>query len=84
MKASTINWHVKRDNNQQLAAFCERNKTRSMRELFTRNDGQHQYWQMTYTFDNGGYITAELLHGDDKRGYTTADHFAVLAQGLGA
>lgn len=82
MKPSTIQWHLARDNQEKLAKFCESNKVRSEQELYTYNDGEHDYYEVTYHFDNGGHIKAELLHGDTKS-YTTADHFQVLQFGFG-
>jgi hypothetical protein len=83
MKTSTIKWHLARDNQLALAKFCEKHKTRSECELNTYKDDEHEYFQITYHFDNGGYITAELIHGDD-RSYTVADHFQVVNYGMGA
>lgn len=82
MKASTIAWHLARDNQIKLARFCEHNKIKSEAKLYTYNDGEHNYWQLTSFFDNGGYITAELLHGDTK-GYSIADYYQVLDYKLG-
>lgn len=84
MKATTIKWHVARDGRQQLARFCEAKKVRSSLELYTANDGEHDYFQITYTFDNGGFITAELIHGEVGRGFSVADHFQIVDYALGA
>jgi len=77
MKASTIKWHLARDSQIKLFRFCDRNKTSS---ICTPNayeiDGKH-YFTIKYSFDNGSYITAELLHGDNI-GYSIADHFQVV------
>ncbi len=84
MKASTIKWHLARDTQVELARFCEKHRTRSQNELYTHKDDEgSEYWQQTSTFDNGGYITAELLHGDDKRSYSVADHYQVIDYRLG-
>lgn len=84
MTQSTIKWHLARDNRIALAKFCENNRIRSNTKLhtYTDDDGR-EYWQQTSYFDNGGYITAELLHGD-KLGYLVADYFQVLDYSLGA
>lgn len=82
MKQSTIKWHLARDNQLKLARFCEANKVRSHQELYTLTNEFGSYFQMTYIFNNGGYIVAELRHGDDK-GYSVADHFQVVDYGLG-
>lgn len=77
MTSSMIRWHLARDNQVKLAKFCEKNKVMSWAEKYTFNDGEHDYWQNTYKFDNGGYITAEMLHGATKS-YSVADHFQVI------
>ena len=82
MKASTIAWHLARDNQVKLAKFCNANKVRSESELFTARDDEHDYFNITYIFNNGGFITAEMIHGDTKS-YTVADHFQVVNYGLG-
>jgi len=78
MKASTIQWHVARDNRLKLARFCEKFNTRTQTELFTATVGDDEFFQIMYTFDNGGYIVAELLHGKKDIGYTVNDHFKVI------
>lgn len=82
MKNSTIKWHLARDNQIKLARFCETNKVSSEVRKNTYNDGEHDYFEITYHFDNGGLITAELLQGDTKS-YSVADHFQVVEWGLG-
>jgi len=82
MKQSTIQWHLARDNQAQLAKFCEQNRVRSSTELNTYNDGEHDYFQQTSVFNNGGFITAELLHGD-TRSYSVNDHYQVVDYVLG-
>lgn len=83
MKASTIRWHLARDNQAELAKFCEKHETRSEQRLNThKNEDGREYWERTSYFDNGGYITAELLHGGEV-GYTVADHFQVVNYNLG-
>lgn len=78
MKRSTIQWHLARDNQLALQKFCQNNKTRSevTTEPYLYEDG-NKYFNITYWFDNGGWIEVELQAGDDKRGYTVADHFQV-------
>ncbi len=83
MRQSTIQWHLARDNQTKLAKFCLSNKLRSSMELHTHNDGEHDYFQMTFIFNNGGFIIAEMLHGDTKS-YSTTDHFQVVDYSLGA
>lgn len=82
MKASTIAWHLARDNCAKLARFCEKHKTESHAGIVYRV-GNHGYFDITFKFDNGGYITAELLAGDEFNGYTVADHFQVKDYALG-
>lgn len=82
MTISKLKWHLARDKQVALSRFCEKHKIRSSTELNTANDGEHDYFQITYTFNNGGFITAELMQGDAKS-YTTADHFQVVEYGLG-
>ena len=77
MKASTIQWHLARDNQSKLARFCEQNKTNSVTELL-----DDKYFLLTSFFDNDGYITAELRRGDAK-GYTVADHYQVTDYSFG-
>lgn len=77
MKNSLMQWHLARDNQVKLAKFCEANKIRSNHKYNTAEvDGKH-YWQMTFEFDNGSFITAEMLAGD-TRIYSVADHFQVV------
>lgn len=83
MQASTIRWHLARDNQAKLAAFCAKYKIRSSHKYNTAEIDGKRYWQMTYEFNNGGFITAELLAGD-TRSYTVADHFQVVDYKLGA
>ncbi len=77
MKASTIQWHLARDNQVKLAKFCEKHRTKQ--EVTTKpylfEDG-NSYFNITYYFDNGGWIEVELQAGDTKS-YTVADHFQV-------
>jgi len=82
MKQSTIQWHLARDNCAKLARFCEKNRVSSSNELNTATVDGQDYWQMTSIFNNGGYITAELLHGDTV-GYSVADHYQVVNYSLG-
>ena len=82
MKASTIGWHLARDNGTQLARFCEKHATRSETRKDTRRDEGGRYFERTSYFDNGGYIVVEMKHGDERR-YTTADYLAVLDYKMG-
>lgn len=82
MKQSTLIWHLSRDNQEKLARFCEKNKVRSEVELNTYKDDEHSYFQMTFHFNNGGFITAEMLQGDES-GYSVADCFQVVDYALG-
>ena len=82
MTTSKLQWHLARDNQLKLAKFCEQNKVRTQTELNTHNDGEHSYFQQTYTFNNGGFITAEMLQGDTQS-YSVADHFQVVDYALG-
>lgn len=82
MKQSTLKWHLARDNQLKLARFCEANQVRSSIELDTYQDDDGSYWQKTYVFNNGGYVTAELKQGD-SRSYSVADHFQVVDYALG-
>jgi len=81
--SSLLQWHLTRDNQLKLAKFCEKHKVSTSRELYTFNDGEHDYFQITYTFNNGGFITAELMHGDSKS-YSVADHFQLVDCALGS
>ena len=77
MKLSTIKWHLARDNRVQLARFCEKHRTHQ--EVTTKpylfEDG-NSYFNITYYFDNGGWIEVELQAGDAKS-YSVDDHFQV-------
>lgn len=84
MKASTIQWHLARDNQIKLAKFCSENKVTSSHRYDTATDMDgKKYWEMTFNFDNGGYITAEMLAGDTQS-YSVADHFQVVDYEMGA
>lgn len=78
MKASTIQWHLARDNQVELARFlgknCTHQEVTTKPYLFT--DG-NSYFAITYFFDNGGWVEAEMQAGDANGGYTVADHFQV-------
>jgi hypothetical protein len=80
MKASTIQWHLARDNQLQLARFCDRNRVVSEVAEQYQVDGRG-YFTILYRFDNGAYIKAEMLTGD-TRSYTVADHFQVVDYAL--
>ncbi len=82
MKNSTIQWHLARDNQIKLNRFCERNAVKHDNRTDTCRDDEHSYFEHTYHFNNGGYITAEMLQGD-TRGYSVADHFQVVDYSLG-
>lgn len=81
MTASLLAWHLTRDNHIQLARFCMKHAVRNDNTTYTRNDGEHDYFEHTYHFDNGGYVTAEMLHGD-TRSYSIADRFQVIDYAL--
>ncbi len=83
MTKSTIKWHLGRDNQSKLAAFCSKFKISSTHKYNTASVDGKNYWQMTFNFDNGGFITAEMLHGDTQS-YSVADHFQVVDYDLGA
>lgn len=82
MKNSTIQWHLARDNQEKLARFCSNHKVRSSHRYNTAEVDGKKYWEMTFNFDNGGYITAEMLAGDTQS-YSVADHFQVVDYALG-
>lgn len=83
MKASTIQWHLARDNCDKLAKFCQDNAIGHTTVTDRYNDGKHTYFHHTYHFDNKGYITAEMLQGDTQS-YSVADHFQVVDYEMGA
>lgn len=77
MTNSLMRWHLARDNQIKLARFCESNKVTSSTKLFDDT------FNITYEFDNGSYIEAELLRGKEDQGFTVADHFQVISYGWG-
>jgi len=82
MKATTIEWHLARDDQQKLYKFCEKHGTITKTVInSTVIDGQ-PYFENTYTFDNGGFITVELLQGGKDKGFTVRDHFQVVDYAL--
>lgn len=83
MKASTIKWHIARDNREKLHAFCSKHAIRSHNVLLTRDDGKNKYYEIEYTFDNGGYIRVELLHGTEYESFSIVDHFEIVDHRLG-
>lgn len=83
MTASKIQWHLARDNQLSLARFCEKNRVKQMASEVFEVDGK-KYFNITYHFDNMGFIKAELRAGDEQRGYTVADHFQVVDYELGS
>lgn len=76
MKASTIAWHLARDNQAKLAKFCEKNKVKNSTKLF------EDTFNIKYEFDNNGFIEAELLRGKEV-GCSVNDHFQVVDYRLG-
>lgn len=83
MKASTIQWHLARDNQEKLARFCNKNRLHQSRygDIYKIAENE-SYFQIMYQFDNGGFIRVELRAGD-VRSYSTADHFQVVDYNLG-
>lgn len=78
MKASTINWHLARDNRLSLHKFCEKNRIKQGRYGDIYEVDGKKYFQLLFQFDNDGYIRAELRAGDEHRSYSVADHFQVV------
>ena len=74
-------WHLKRDGPEQLSRFCGKHRTRQ--ELTSASTDRVGHFYITYHFDNGSHVRAELKRGD-VRGYTTADYFKVVSYALGA
>lgn len=88
MKASTIQWHLARIKDtplsrQKLGRFCSKHGKVSKTVLNSTVTGSQSYFENTYTFDNGGHITVELLQGAKNKGYTVSDHFKVINYNLG-
>lgn len=83
MKASTIAWHLARDNYAKLARFCEQNRNRVETDTHVYTVDGNDYWHQTSYFDNGGWIKAELLHGTKDKSYSVADSYAVVDYELG-
>lgn len=75
MKASTILWHLSRDNPEKLFRFCERRK-QSIEWL--RVDSDKSELVARYNFDNGGYIIIEML-----REVSCTEHFQIMDYSLG-
>lgn len=81
MKASTINWHLARDNQVKLHKFCANNNIKQdTGEVYTIDN--EKYFTKLYQFDNDAFIKVELRAGDSK-GYTIADHFQVMEYEVG-
>ena len=76
MTDSLMRWHLSRDNQIKLARFCQKHAVRHDNVKPYSVDGGGMYFQHTYHFDNGAYITAEMRAGD-TRSYSIADHFQV-------
>lgn len=81
MKSTTIKWHLARDNQLSLHKFCETKKVKQVTTNIYSIDGD-RYFRIMYSFDNKGYIEAELRAGD-TRSYSVADHFQVTSYDLG-
>lgn len=84
MTNSLMKWHLARDDFVKLAKFCEKHKVRNETELYAYSDGENNYFHITYLFDNGGFIKAELLQGTKDKGYSVADWFSVVDYGWGS
>lgn len=78
MKASTIQWHLARDNQTKLHKFCQENKTTSVTDTAGKDT-----FTIRYFFDNGAFILVELLKGTKERSFSVADHFQVVDYSLG-
>lgn len=74
MKASTIQWHLARDDQRKLARFCDKHQIK--REVSDYYDDG--CFAMTTHFDNGGYIKAELKQGTD-----ISENYQVLDYNMG-
>jgi len=82
MKASTIEWHLARDDQVRLAKFCDKRKLHSSKYGDNYTVDGKEYFQLLYVFDNDGFIRVELRAGD-TRSYTVADHFQVVEYEVG-
>jgi hypothetical protein len=82
MKASTIKWHLARDNREKLARFCQNNAIRHDNQTNTFSDGVNDYFEHTYYFSNNGFIKAEMLMGG-LTGHNISEHFQVVDYSLG-
>lgn len=77
MTDSKLRWHLARDNQVKLARFCQNNG------IVTATTLHKHTFNITYIFDNGGYIEVELLRGTENKSYSVADHFQVVNYGWG-
>lgn len=78
MTSSLLQWHLARDNQAKLHTFCAKHKTESETTKYLGEFDGHKTFNMTFKFDNGGFITAEMLQG-----VNISDHFQVVDYGLG-
>ena len=78
MTYSLMKWHLARDNQEQLARFCDKYQVaREISDFYHLPDTDGTYYTMTTYFDNGGFIEAELRRGD-HRSYSVADYYQVI------
>lgn len=75
MTNSLMQWHLARDNQTKLYRFCDKHAVKRDTELFETTFNQ------TYYFDNGSFITAELLRGEQDKSHSIDEHFQVVDYG---
>jgi hypothetical protein len=59
MTNTLMKWHLARDDQVQLAKFCDKHQIDRYTVVPKRGKGEP--WYMITKFDHGGYIIAELL-----------------------
>ena len=79
MKATTIKWHLARDDQRSLAKFCDEHQIdREVSDYYEHDGVEGKFFTHTTRFDNGGFITAEMKQGD-----SIANNYQVVDYSLG-
>jgi len=84
MTNSLMQWHLARDNQLKLAKFCDKHQVdRTVSGYYKEPGTKHNYFTMTTYFDNGSFITAELIQGTEDEPKGIDDSYQVLDYGWG-
>lgn len=79
MTNKLMKWHLAHDNQLQLSHFCDKHQVdRHVGPYYQRKESDENYFLMTTYFNNGAFITAELIQGTSIN-----ENYQVLDYGWG-